>query len=204
MSGQQDRQPQNEIDGLYYHLITAPEQDYQHNYERLAQPETETDRDLDYDYHPDDLADLVAWEQRTYSNIALWLLLMTVVSTVIVPFAPVFTLLVAMFFALMSVVFYLWSKSATEAKVEANLNRYSRIPMLQWMGASGALTVSAIVYMFAVMVPYSAVPAAVQTLLFLVAMNFTLYIPITIMRTIRQRTLRKKRLRDEPESRLEQ
>jgi len=201
MSGQLDRQPQNEIDGLYYHLITAPERDRQPNPNRLAAPETAPDPD--YEYHPDDLADLVRWEKKTNSNIALWLLLMTVVTTVIVPFAPLFTPMVAVFFTLMSAFFYLRGKSATDTQVEQTLDWNRQVPVMQWMGASSSLTIGAVVYLFAIMVPYSAVPFAVQALLFLIAMNFVLYTPVAIMRTIRQRTLRKKVLHDDdPESRL--
>lgn len=196
MSGQQDRQPQNEIDGLYYQLMTTPQREHQPEHHRLVAPETtpEADPDHAYDYHPDDLKELVQWEQKTYSNIALWLLLMTVVSAVVVPFAPVFTMLVAIFFALMSVVFYLWSKTATIERVEKSLNHYQHNPMMQWAGASTSLSISAVIYLLAMLVPYSAVPATVQTLLFLLAMNFTLYTPIAIIHTILQRTLRKKRL----------
>lgn len=196
MSGQYDRQPQNEIDGLYYHLITAPEREQEQTVQRLALPEADPNLEpiRAYDYHPDDVADLARWEQKTYGNVALWLLLMTVMSTVVVPFVPVFTPMVAMFFALMSVAFFLRSKLASEARVEASLEYHRQFPTMQWMGASSALSASATVYIFAVLVPYIAVPAVVQILLFLVAMNFTLYIPIAIMRTIRQRTLRRKRL----------
>jgi len=194
MSRQLDRQPQNEIDGLYYHLITAREHESIRGPSHLVAPDA--DHELAYDYHPDDLADLVRWEQKIYTNIAMWLLLMTVVSAVVVPFAPLFTPVIAMFFALMSTVFYLWSRQTNEDRMEQTLDWYQQYPFMQWMSASGSLTVSAIVYLFAVMVPYSAVPASVQTLLFLVAMNFTIYTPIAIIRTIRQRLLRKKRLSD--------
>jgi hypothetical protein len=102
--------------------------------------------------------------------------------------------LVAVFFMVMSTLFYLRSKTTSDERVEKSLDYFQHNSVLQWTEANGSLMLSGIAYLMAVMVPYYAVPNSLQVLLFLVAMNFTLYTPIAIMRTIRQRTLRKKRL----------
>lgn len=194
MSGQYDRQPDTEIDGLYYHLITANAHDTERDVSRLARPDVQPEQnpELDYDYHPDDLAELAQWEERTGYNIALWMVLMAVVCVVVVPYAPLFTPLVSVLFGLMSAVFYLRARFITQAQLESLLDWYHQYPVLQWTGGSLTLSLSIMAYFFAVMVPYSAVPASVQTLLFLVAMNFSMYTPIAIIRVIRQRGLRKK------------
>jgi membrane protein implicated in regulation of membrane protease activity len=190
MSGQYERQ-QQQIDDLYAQLM--PEADVVPPVpQRLVMPEPATD--LAYDYHPDDVMDLVRWERKIYYAIALWLLLMSAISVGLVSFVPLFTALVAVFFMVMSTLFYLRSKTTSDERVEKSLDYFQQNSVLQWTEANGSLMLSGIAYLMAVMVPYYAVPNSLQVLLFLVAMNFTLYTPIAIMRTIRQRTLRKKRL----------
>lgn len=190
MSGQYERQ-QQQIDDLYVQLM--PEADVAPPVpQRLVMPQS--DDALAYDYHPDDVADLVRWERKVYHTIALWLLSMAAISVGLVSFVPLFTALVALFFMVMSTLFYFRSQTTTDERVEKSLDYFQHNSVLQWTEANGSLMLSGIAYLMAVMVPYYAVPNTLQVLLFLVAMNFTLYTPVAIMRTIRQRTLRKKRL----------
>jgi len=186
--------PENELDAIYYHLMTAQQQDTQRAPDRQTEPATQHQPELEFDYefHPDDVASLVTWEQQTTQNIALWLILTVVISTVLIPYAPFFTPVVALFFVTMSAFFYIRSRLTHEAQVIRDVEFYVQHPTFQWMSGGFTLAVSFLMYFFAVITPYSAVPSAVQPLLFLVAMNFALYTPISIMRVIRQRTLRRK------------
>ena len=195
MSGQQDRLPDTEINAVYYHLITAQQHDYDYAPEPLSQTEIQYDPEpeLAYDFHPDDLDALVDWEQKTARSIALWLVLMTLVTVAFVPFAPFFTPLVALFFGIMSVLFYIRARLINEAQIIHDLKSALQRPTSQWMGGSFALAFSLFTYLIALLVPYSAMPAETRTLMFFVSMNFVLYTPIAIIRVIRQRTLRRKR-----------
>lgn len=191
MPQQHDPLPEADNDAVYYHLMTAQQQESQ----RAVEPSTQDQQEYEYEFHPEDVELLVLWEKHTNKNFGLWLLLMSLVSMVLMPYAPFFTPVVSLFFALMSVFFYLRAQLTHAAQVIRDVEFYIYHPTFQWMSGGFTLAVSFLAYFAAVMVPYSAVPASLQSLLFLVSMNFVIYTPLAISRVIRQRTLRRKRHR---------
>lgn len=193
MPQQHDPLPESELEAVYYHLMTSQQQAQQRAYDAQPEHAPQPEPDKALEFHPDDLADLVAWEKHTNRNIGLWLVLSMMVSMVLIPHVPFFTPVVALFFATMSVFFLIRAYLTHAAQVIREVAFYIDHPTFQWMSGGFTLAVSFLTYFFAVMIPYSAVPAALQSLLFLVSMNFALYTPVAIMRVIRQRTLRRKR-----------
>ena len=193
MPQQQDPLPESEIEAVFYHLITAQQPQDARAPEPQPEAAPQLDPEYEYEFHPQDLSDLVNWEKQTSRSFGIWLLLMSLVSLVLIPHTPFFTPVVSLFFALMSVLFSLRSHLTHAEQVIRDVEFYIQRPTFQWLSGSFTLAVSFLIYFAAVMVPYSPVPAALQSLLFLVAMNFAIYTPMAVSRVIRQRTLRRKR-----------